>query len=531
MLKRSAFSLGIIGATLFGLFACSTIPTGLELEIVHTNDTHSYVAGLDRYGNPCRDDQSCKGGSARIAAAIKQAKNQKDNVLALDAGDMFQGTLFYSVYKAELQTKLNTLIPYDAITLGNHEFDDGCQALARYLERQPVPVVATNLKPSVGCALYGARYEPWQIFNIRQTQVAVLGLVNDDVINLSGACKHTLFKPAKESLVDAIETLKKQGISHVIVISHLGLPTDIELAKSVSGVDVIVGGHTHSYLGENSPDGPYPTMIKSPNGDPVLIVTAKNATQYLGELQMTFDKDGVLKSWSGVARELDVQAPRDKAVTEVVADFTQGLESFENDRIGSHALSMLDGMQACRQSSCFSGMLLAESMLDFGRRYGAQIAILNAGSVRAALPAGTLTRGQLLTAFPFNNSAQIRDFTGEQLWAALENGVRADNAVSPRLLQVAGLRYQFKVDNAPGSRITKAEVLMPDGHWERLDLKQTYRVVLTDFLVKGGDHYEMLSEGRYVTSPDAFVLDILEQFLKTHSPIKAEILTGNISRQ
>lgn len=246
---------------------------------------------------------------------------------------------------------------------------------------------------------------------------------------------------------------------------------------------------------------------------------------------MTFDKDGVLKSWSGVARELDVQAPRDKAVTEVVADFAQGLESFENDRIGSHALSMPDGMQACRQSSCFSGMLLAESMLDFGRRYGAQIAILNAGSVRAALPAGTLTRGQLLTAFPFNNSAQIRDFTGEQLWAALENGVRADNAVSPRLLQVAGLRYQFKVDNAPGSRITKAEVLMPDGHWERLDLKQTYRVVLTDFLVKGGDHYEMLSEGRYVTSPDAFVLDILEQFLKTHSPIKAEILTGNISRQ
>ena len=97
------------------------VDTKADLLILHTNDTHSHIAGIDKDGGACFDDKNCRGGLARIAAAIKDAKAQGANVLALDAGDMFQGTLFYSVNKSPMLAELNKLVPWDASTLGNHE--------------------------------------------------------------------------------------------------------------------------------------------------------------------------------------------------------------------------------------------------------------------------------------------------------------------------------------------------------------------------------------------------------------------------
>ena len=126
---------------------------GLELTVLHTNDIHSHIAGVDKHGNACFEEPGCRGGMGRIAAAIRSAKAENDNVVALDAGDQFQGTLFYSVNKWPMLAELDQHMPYDAMTLGNHEFDEGCLELTRFLAALSFPVLAANLKPAKGCPM------------------------------------------------------------------------------------------------------------------------------------------------------------------------------------------------------------------------------------------------------------------------------------------------------------------------------------------------------------------------------------------
>ena len=138
----------------------TTPDAGLELRLLHVNDTHAFLAGIDEHMNACFEAADCRGGLARISAAIQTARQEQDNVIALDAGDQFQGTLFYSVNKWPVIAAADALLPYDAMTLGNHEFDEGCRELARFLEAQPLPVLAANLTPQQGCPLAGSRIRP-----------------------------------------------------------------------------------------------------------------------------------------------------------------------------------------------------------------------------------------------------------------------------------------------------------------------------------------------------------------------------------
>lgn len=154
----------------------TTPDAGLELRLLHVNDTHAFLAGIDEHMNACFEAADCRGGLARISAAIQTARQEQDNVIALDAGDQFQGTLFYSVNKWPVIAAVDALLPYDAMTLGNHEFDEGCRELARFLEAQPLPVLAANLTPQQGCPLAGSRIRPYLVRTVRGTRVGIIGL-------------------------------------------------------------------------------------------------------------------------------------------------------------------------------------------------------------------------------------------------------------------------------------------------------------------------------------------------------------------
>ena len=305
----------------------TTPDAGLELRLLHVNDTHAFLAGIDEHMNACFEAADCRGGLARISAAIQTARQEQDNVIALDAGDQFQGTLFYSVNKWPVIAAVDALLPYDAMTLGNHEFDEGCRELARFLEAQPLPVLAANLTPQQGCPLAGSRIRPYLVRTVRGTRVGIIGLANDEVTGLAAACPRTTFRDARTTLQQYVAELEAQGIRHIIVVTHLGLERDRELARSVNGVDVIVGGHTHTYLGPGSKDGPYPIVEHAPDGAPVLVVTAARATRYLGDLSITFDAAGTPVSWTGGPWELLPALPQDEAMTRLVAGYAKSLEA------------------------------------------------------------------------------------------------------------------------------------------------------------------------------------------------------------
>lgn len=502
---------------------------GLELVILHVNDTHAHVAGIDKYGNAAFSEADSRGGYGRIAEAIRQTRAAGDNVLALDAGDQFQGTLYYSVNKWPMLAEIDRFMHYDAMTLGNHEFDEGCLELARFLEEVPFPVVAANLAPEKGCPLLKSRIEPYVIRKIRGQRVGIIGLANSKN-TLSSACDKTRFLDAAAALQRAVEELEAQGVRHIVALTHLGLPADRELARAVDGVDVIVGGHTHSYLGPGSAEGPYPVVERSPSGQPVLVVTAKRATQYLGELKVTFDEEGVPLSWSGGLRELAKEDPAMPAISALVNRYTATLESFRSEVVGSCPASNIpDGMDACREGECLGGMVTTDAMLACARPYGAVMALCNGGAIRAALPEGRITRGDLLTIHPFGNMMVVREYSGEQIWEALEHGVSGEGGRGARLLQVAGLRYTVDARRPAGRRIVRADVLDEQGRAAPLELKARYGVILPDYLARGGDGYEVLEKGRVLPSPDPIDMDVVEAYLRAHNPLSLPE-TGRILR-
>ena len=492
---------------------------GLELLLLHTNDLHSYLAGRDAHGNACLKSEGCTGGFARLAAAMKRARAEHDNVLALDAGDQFQGTLFFTANKWPMLTDINTLLPYDAMTLGNHEFDDGCEATAGFVRAQPYPVLAANLDARPGCPLRGTPVQPWIIKEIRGVKVGIVGLANPSVRNLSAACPETWFFKSEATLKKAVADLEKQGVQHIIAVTHLGLPKDVELARSVDGVDIIVGGHTHDYLGPGSPKGPYPLVEHSPSGKPVLVVTAGALAKYLGQLSVTFDTQGVPLCWQGAALPLDASIAPDPAVEAKIAQYAQKLEAFTSVTVGQNDLSAPDGLLQCRTGECLSGLITTDAMLDYGRAYGAQIAIMNGGGLRAPLRRGALSLGDMLAVLPFGNKVIIRNFKGEQLLAALEHGVADQKGVGAPLLHTAGLRYVYNPALRSGKRIVSAELLQADGTVRKLDPAASYRVVLVDYLERRGDGYAMLAKGTPVEAPDPVDVDVLAAYIKKSSPL------------
>lgn len=492
---------------------------GLELRLLHVNDTHAFLAGIDDRMNACFEASDCRGGLARISAAIQTARQEQDNVIALDAGDQFQGTLFYSVNKWPMIAAADALLPYDAMTLGNHEFDEGCRELARFLEAQPLPVLAANLVPQQGCPLAGSRIRPYLVRTVRGTRVGVIGLANDEVTGLAAACPQTAFRDARTTLQRYVTELEAQGIRHIIAVTHLGLERDRELARSVNGIDVIVGGHTHTYLGPGSKDGPYPIVEHAPDGSPVLVVTAARATRYLADLSITFDATGIPVAWTGGPRELVPALPQDEAMTRLVANYAESLEHYRTEIVGRHNIQMPDGMEACRKGDCFSGLLTADAFLEYGRTQGARLALVNGGGIRASLPAGDISRGDLLALHPFDGQVYVREYSGQQIREALEHAVSGPNGEGPQLLQVAGLTYEADTSRPAGQRLRSVHIVDEQGQRHALDPQRRYGVVLSDFLASGGDGFGMLRHGRLLATSPLSVRELTGDYTRRHSPL------------
>ncbi len=507
-----------------------------ELVLLHTNDTHAHAAGRDRNGNASYDQQSGAGGAARLAARMKAIRAASDHVLVLDAGDQWQGSLYFSVLGWPFQARLNALMPWDALTLGNHEFDEGCEELARYLPEAGTMVLAANLAPGPDCPLDSVRscWQPWRLFEMDGRKVAVIGLANDEVHTLARVCPDTHFTEARSTLEAIVRRLEAGGVDIIIALTHLGLDRDRELARSVRGVDVVVGGHTHSYLGpvhagEPVSAGPYPIVEQGPDGQPVLVVTAKRAAQYLGELRVLFDAQGRPEQWSGGLQALHRDDPLDPEVAALVAAGTRELAGVRSILLGSMDLEFPDGMEACRAGECLSALVTTDAMLELGRAYGADIALANAGGFRAALPKGVISQGHVLDILPFGNCLVVRDYTGAQLRAALEHGVA--EGPGPHLLQCAGLRYRVDCAREPGKRVLSVEVQSrakgPNqaqgphqaGSYAPLRDEALYRVILPSFLAEGGDGHRALREGRVVPSPEPLDADALADFIRRHAPL------------
>ncbi|MDH4414742.1 MAG: 5'-nucleotidase C-terminal domain-containing protein [Rhizobium sp.] len=492
--------IGLFSASVLALTA-GTALADFELNILHINDLHSRIEAINKSDSTCSADDAakneCFGGIARVKAAIdaRRAELSGKNVLTLDAGDQFQGSLFYTTYKSAPIADFMNGIGFDAMAIGNHEFDDGPEELAKFIDALKFPMISGNTLAGLNSPV-ADKFKPYIVKDFGGEKVAVVSVLATDTDETSSPGDSVLFADEISYLKEAVKEIEGQGIDKIVLLSHVGYPKDQEIAAAVDGIDVIVGGHSHTLLSntDEKAAGPYPTMIKNPAGKDVPIVQAYAYSKYLGDLTVIFDDAGVVKTATGAPKLLDASVTPDAGFVAKVSELAGPIEELKLKEIGATAEAVDGARESCRAVECSMGNLVADAMIDRLSDQGITIAIQNGGGLRASIDAGTVTMGEVLTVLPFQNTLASFQLKGSDIVAALENGVSQVEEGAGRFPQVSGLKYTADLNKPAGSRITSVEVKEGDA-FVAIDANKVYGVATNNYMRSGGDGYKIFATG------------------------------------
>ncbi|WP_417423109.1 5'-nucleotidase C-terminal domain-containing protein [Hoeflea sp.] len=492
-IKRALLSASVLG------LSSGVALADFSLTILHINDWHSRIESNNKYESTCSaEDESedkCFGGAARLVTAIADRRTALEggNVLLLNGGDNFQGSLFYTTYKGAAEAEFLNQMGFDAMTVGNHEFDDGEDALAPFLDVIKFPVLSANVTASAASKV-GDRIKPSLVIEVGGEKIGIIGAVTTDTPEIASPGPNITIEDDIKTITAEVEKLKAQGINKIIALTHVGYVRDKEMIAQIPGIDVVVGGHSHSLLSntDEKAEGPYPTMIDNPDGYKVPVTQAASYSKYLGEFTVTFDDNGVVKEAKGDPILLDSSVTPDEGVLARIKELGAPIEELKTRKV-SETTKAIDGSRdTCRVGECEMGNLVTDAMLDRVADQGVTIAIQNGGGLRASIDAGEITMGEVLSVLPFQNTLATFQLKGADVIAALENGASQIEETAGRFAQVAGLRYTFDKDAEVGSRIVSVEVKDGDG-FKPIDPNATYSVATNNYMRGGGDGYAVFA--------------------------------------
>lgn len=503
-----------------------------KLTILHTNDIHSRIESINKYDSTCNAESEaegkCFGGVARIKSAVdaKRAELAGQNVLVLDAGDPFQGSLFYTTYKGAAEAEFMEAIGYDAMAVGNHEFDDGPEGLAKFIDAVSFPVISGNLDLSSEASIKD-KVGNHVVLEVGGEKIGIISALATDTVDTSSPGDNVVFQDEIESLKADVAALAAEGVNKIIALTHVGLPKDLDIAAAVPGIDVVVGGHSHSLLSNTSDraQGPYPTMV----GD-TAVVTAYAYSKYLGELDVTFDDAGKVTAATGEPILLDASITPDADMLARVAEMGAPIEEMKKRVVAKSSDVIVGDRNVCRAEECSIGNLVADAMLDRVKDQGISIAIQNGGGLRASIDAGDVTMGEVLTVLPFQNTLSTFYVSGQTVIDALESGVSQVEEGKGRFPQVSGLKYTFDLSVAPNEGRVSDVLVMDGDAWVAIDTAKTYGVVSNNYVRGGGDGYKMFrdAENAYDFGPD--IADVTAEYMAKNAPYTPYI-DGRISKK
>jgi 2',3'-cyclic-nucleotide 2'-phosphodiesterase (5'-nucleotidase family) len=472
-------------------------PAAVEIAVLHVNDTHGHI--VPRV-DPAVDRTDPVGGAATLAAMIEteRGKNPEGTVL-LSGGDMFQGTPVSDVLRGKPVIEIMNLLRFDAMAVGNHEFDWGMKVLEEMIGASDFPFLSANIVDGKGEGIPGVK--PWILLERKGLKIAVIGLTTPDTpwIAMPKHVEGLAFLEPEKVLPGLLKEVRAKGAAFVIVLSHLGVDRDRKLAAAVPGIPLIVGGHSHKAVEP-------PLSVGG-----TLIVQAKGYGDYLGVLRLRVEKDtGRVLDWTKTEELKTVRSgpgdPLDGKVANVVASFMDGVKETFGAVVGSTRTALTTG----RRGESLLGDLVCDAMRD---ALGAAAAFYNAGGIRADLSPGAITLGDVYDAFPFDNVLVAMDLTGADLMEALEQSAGMDYGI----LQLSGMKVRFAMGKPKGARVSEAFI-----GGKPLDGAATYRVVVQDFLAGGGDHFRSFRNGKNVVHGE-LVRDAVVSYVKKRTPLDVRL--------
>ena len=531
----------------------------VKITLAHINDTHSYFEPqplqlqLDIDGINFSPYVS-NGGFSRIATRVKQLKaiaiqNNREFIFA-HAGDCFQGTLFFSLFKGKANSDMLNALGIDLMTIGNHELDMGNEPVATFLDRIKFPLLAGNwdlsnelntkshqLSGRSNLFSYQSNEQTarWMTRIIDNEPVAIFGLSIDKMADIANVDIDTPFVDAFNTAINTVKSIQKTGINKIILISHLGFEGDCDLANKVDGISLIVGGHTHVLQGDFTDLGIKKESEYGLRINDTYIVQAGCHSQALGHCDIDFNADGSVSTFNGknellIGRRLCVD--KTLLTTHDDQDFQKArLYLAEHDNVivckkdpqlqsllldkyipkvrqlqKTVIATITENMRHIRIPDLKGGSeiapLVAESFVHMMNNSGHQIdfAIHNAGGVRTSLNTGNITvadiAGKLL---PFVVPIGVYRLKGKHIAQALEGAINnaTNNGVigsgSGSYPYTHNLKFNYQVDHPIGKRIVELSIYTKNNGWQSIDDETVYCGSSSAYTMKGKEGYDAIT--------------------------------------
>lgn len=484
--KRAARTTSLT-LSLFVLLASIAVAATTKVTILHVNDLHGRVEPFS-----IAADKPVVGGYARIATVIKQIKAENPSTLVLNAGDALHGTNMVNLTRGKAAVDLMNSMGFDAMALGNHDFNYGMSDLLDLYHSAQFNFLAAGLKSEDGFNPFGSAKE----VNLDGVRIAIIGVATPEtkILTHPDNVKGYEFPNPVEAVAKYVE-LFRPNVDLVVVLSHAGFDLDKKIASEVPGIDVIVGGHSHTLLETG-------TVV----GD-TLIVQDGEYGQYLGRVDLTVT-DGKVASAESRLIPIDASIVEDEDINKKIAAYKEQYDKSMSLVVGQND-TVLNGERAdVRTKATNLGTLIADVL----RREGnADIGFMNGGGIRASIDAGPVTLGEIYTVAPFDNILVTIKVTGYKLLQALENGVSKLPAAEGRFPQLSGLEYTMDPSQPAGSRIISAYV-----NGVPIDKAKVYTVATNDFIAAGGDGYEWLALGQKVFKSGDYIRDMMVRYFQAN---------------
>ena len=471
-----------------------------EFTILYTNDFHSAFRPIPAYwlnGSPKL------GGAAHLATLVERERKAAKTSFLLDSGDMFTGTVS-ALTQGEALLEMMTVMRYDAMGLGNHEFDYGWKSFDKLLLRVPFPMLCCNVRHR-GTGIRFAR--PYTILERGGVRLGVIGVMG------TNAARYTIMpsKVAELEFTDPIAEARacvaelRDTVDAVIVLGHQGLPgpmqtdaendpevqrpldEDLRFCDAIPGVSVYIAAHSHHGLEQ---------PIVHPNTGAIVTQTYGYGTR-LGRIRLAMKDRKIVRHNVELLKVWSDKLPADAAVDARIAHYRKVLSPQIGDPFGraTARLTRKYNRESTLGSFCTDAMRL---------RAGSDVAMTNAGGLRADIPEGEIDRGHVLDAFPFLNTSVTLALRGGDLRAAIEQGL----TLKAGMVQVSGMKARYDMKRAAGSRLLSLEV-----GGAPMDDEKTYRVTTNSFLAEGGDGYASLARGKKVRE-DPLISEVLSDYIR-----------------
>jgi len=478
-----------------------------EVTILYTTDFHSALDPIPAYWLP---NAPRLGGAAQLAGFVERVRARDETVFLFDAGDMFTGTLSF-LTKGEALMEMMAAMRYDAMVIGNHEFDYGSDNFEPLMWRAPFPVLGANIFYKQGHHRYS---RPHVILERNGVRVGVIGVIGQDARSValpSGITKLDFSDPV-EAVAASVAELRPR-VDLIVVLAHQGktgpmqsdaearpevqrdFDADIALAGAVPGIDVLVGGHAHRGI-----ETPY---VHPQTG--TLIVQTYGYGTRLGYLKLSLSGGKVVGHEGRLIPVWSDQIEPDAKVVARLEPYRRLKAAAVGEVVGTASVRLVRDYRAESSLGCFVADVMRE-------RSGAEIALTNAGGLRADLPEGPVTRGDVVDALPFVNSLVTLEMTGSQIRAVVERGLSLERG----LIQVSGLRAVYDLGRPVGQRVVELSV-----GGAPLDPGRAYRVATNSFLAQGGDLYSTFLDAKTIADTSELLSDVVMDHFRAKKQVGA----------